>query len=78
MVMEHFDGILFHKSGLANKQHTNQPTNCYSSVFTRYNTCYLQLVIRYAVLVRSGGGGIFSQSIGWMPTFNANNFVNID
>jgi hypothetical protein len=25
-VMEHFNGILFHKSGPANKQHTNQPT----------------------------------------------------
>ena len=24
-VMEHFIGILFHKSGSANKQHTNQP-----------------------------------------------------
>ena len=24
--MEHFNGILFHKSGPANKQHTNQPT----------------------------------------------------
>jgi hypothetical protein len=24
IVMEHFNGILFHKSGLANKQHTNQ------------------------------------------------------
>jgi hypothetical protein len=24
MVMEHFNGILFHKSGPANKQHTNQ------------------------------------------------------
>ena len=23
--MEHFNGILLHKSGLANKQHTNQP-----------------------------------------------------
>jgi len=23
--MEHFNGILFHKSGPANKQHTNQP-----------------------------------------------------
>ena len=27
IVMEHFNGILFHKSGPANKQHTNQPTN---------------------------------------------------
>ena len=27
IVMEHFYGILFHKSGLANKQHTNQPIN---------------------------------------------------
>ena len=27
MVMEHFNGILFHKSGPANKQHTNQTTN---------------------------------------------------
>jgi hypothetical protein len=26
IVMEHFNGILFHKSGPANKQHTNQPT----------------------------------------------------
>jgi hypothetical protein len=26
IVMEHFNGILFHKSGLANKQHTNRPT----------------------------------------------------
>ena len=25
MVMEHFNGILFHKSEPANKQHTNQP-----------------------------------------------------
>ena len=25
IVMEHFNGILFHKSGPANKQHTNQP-----------------------------------------------------
>jgi hypothetical protein len=25
--MEHFNGILFQKSGPANKQHTNQPTN---------------------------------------------------
>jgi hypothetical protein len=24
LVMEHFNGILFHKSGPANKQHTNQ------------------------------------------------------
>ena len=24
IVMEHFNGILFHKSGPANKQHTNQ------------------------------------------------------
>jgi hypothetical protein len=27
IAMEHFNGILFHKSRLANKQHTNQPTN---------------------------------------------------
>jgi hypothetical protein len=27
IVMEHFNVILFHKSGSANKQHTNQPTN---------------------------------------------------
>jgi len=27
IVMEHFNGILFHKSRPANKQHTNQPTN---------------------------------------------------
>ena len=27
IVMEHFNGILFQKSGPANKQHTNQPTN---------------------------------------------------
>ena len=27
IVMEHFNGTLFHKSGPANKQHTNQPTN---------------------------------------------------
>jgi hypothetical protein len=27
MVMEHFNGILFHKSGPANKQHTNQSIN---------------------------------------------------
>jgi hypothetical protein len=26
MVMEQFNGILFHKSGPANKHHTNQPT----------------------------------------------------
>ena len=26
IIMEHFNGILFHKSGPANKQHTNQPT----------------------------------------------------
>ena len=26
IVMEHFNGILFHKFGTANKQHTNQPT----------------------------------------------------
>jgi hypothetical protein len=26
IVMEHFNGILFHKSGSANKQHTNQST----------------------------------------------------
>ena len=26
MVMEHFNGILFHKYGPANKQYTNQPT----------------------------------------------------
>ena len=26
IVMEHFNGILFHKSGPANKQDTNQPT----------------------------------------------------
>ena len=25
--MEHVNGILFHKSGPANKPHTNQPTN---------------------------------------------------
>jgi hypothetical protein len=25
MVLEHLNGILFHKSGPANKQHTNQP-----------------------------------------------------
>ena len=25
--MEYFNGILFHKSGPANKQHTNQTTN---------------------------------------------------
>ena len=25
IVMEHFNGILFHKSGPANEQHTNQP-----------------------------------------------------
>ena len=25
MVLEHFNSILFHKSGPANKQHTNQP-----------------------------------------------------
>ena len=27
IVMEHFNGILFHKSAPANKQHTNQLTN---------------------------------------------------
>ena len=27
IVMEHFNDILFNKSGPANKQHTNQPTN---------------------------------------------------
>ena len=27
IVVEHFSGILFHKSGPANKQHTNQLTN---------------------------------------------------
>jgi hypothetical protein len=27
MVMEHFNGILFHKYGPANKQHTNKSTN---------------------------------------------------
>jgi hypothetical protein len=27
LVMEHFNGILFHKSGTANKQHTNQSIN---------------------------------------------------
>ena len=27
IIMEHFNSILFHKSGPANKQHTNQPTN---------------------------------------------------
>ena len=27
IVMEHFNGILFHKSGPANKQHSIQPTN---------------------------------------------------
>ena len=27
IVMEHFNGILFHKSGTANKQHTNKPTH---------------------------------------------------
>ena len=26
IVMEHFNDILFHKSGPANKQHTNQPS----------------------------------------------------
>ena len=27
IVMEHFNSTLFHKSGPANKQHINQPTN---------------------------------------------------
>ena len=27
IVMKHFNGILFHKSGPANKQHTNHPTS---------------------------------------------------
>jgi hypothetical protein len=27
IIMEHFNGILFHKSGPANKQHTNQSKN---------------------------------------------------
>ena len=43
--MEHFNGMLFRKSGPGNKQHTNQPTNMrlnlkYSSVmkFSCYNT----------------------------------------
>ena len=27
IVIEHFNGILFHKFGPANKQHTNKPTN---------------------------------------------------
>ena len=27
LVMEHFNNILFHKIGLANKQHTNQSIN---------------------------------------------------
>ena len=27
IVMEYFNGILFHKSGPAKKQHTNQPTD---------------------------------------------------
>ena len=33
IVKEHFNGILFHKSGPANKQHTNQPTY-YNSVIS--------------------------------------------
>jgi hypothetical protein len=27
IIMEHYNGILFHKSGPANKQHTNQSIN---------------------------------------------------
>ena len=32
--MEHFNGILFQKSGPANKQHTNQPTYLIKIVVT--------------------------------------------
>ena len=31
--MEHFNAILFHKSGPANKKHTNQPFNIRSTCF---------------------------------------------
>ena len=34
--MEHFNGIVFHKSEPANKQHTNQPTNHVSSAAYRH------------------------------------------
>ena len=34
MVMEKFSGILFHKSGPANKQHTNQSINYSWYLFT--------------------------------------------
>jgi hypothetical protein len=33
IVMEHFNGTLFHKSGPANKQHTNQSIKLQDSVF---------------------------------------------
>jgi hypothetical protein len=32
--MEHFNGILFHKSGPAKKQYTNQPTKTQCLLFT--------------------------------------------
>ena len=35
--MEHYNGILFHKSGLANKQHTNQSIK-YHSTYTEIRT----------------------------------------
>ena len=41
--MEHFNDILFRKSGPANKQHTNQPKMIY---LTKLNSIGLTLVLR--------------------------------
>ena len=49
IVIEHFNGILFHKSGPANKQHTNQPTNeiQHNMLLDKYASCNGCITIYY-------------------------------
>jgi hypothetical protein len=51
--MEHFNGILFHKSGPANKQHTNQQSNISKYKTKMFQTSQRSLSIKSEGLVET-------------------------